>query len=120
MPNSGINPLESWHPSQRVRSVARSYIITGNGALRRDAWTYQTERTRSGRERELNRAVVPGQLSFITGRVCSGKLHRYITPRDLRHRLGGELFDQAVQAGWTDQGGPERTGNCHISDFALF
>ena len=120
MPNSGINPLESLHPSPRVRSVALAHIITGGEALRRDAWTYQTERTRSGRERELNRAVIPGQLSFITGRVCSGELHWYITPRDLRHRLGGELFDRVVQAGWIDQGGPERTGNCHISDFALF
>ncbi len=41
------------------------YIITGDGALRRHAWNYRPER-------ELNRANVPGQLSFITYQICTG------------------------------------------------
>ena len=38
--------------------------------------------------------------------------------RQLRHRLGSDLFDEVVQAGWSNSGRGEREGHCLASDFA--
>ena len=52
------------------------YIITGGGAVRRHAWNYETGRTLCGRDRELNRAIIPGEFRFITCQVCQVGLYR--------------------------------------------
>ena len=54
-------------------------------------------------------------------RSAPGELERYIRAlRELRHQLGEDLFDEVVQAGWIDDGRPERVGHCLVEDFALF
>ena len=81
------------------------YIITGGGAVRRPAWNYETERTLCGRERELNRAIVPGELRFVTCQVCQVALYRAQGDlKSLHSQLGQEmLIDVLVDVGVVDE-----------------
>ena len=96
------------------------YMITGPGALRRHVWDYQQERTLCGRDLERLTPRVTEILRAVSCGVCQVELNRYITAlRQLRLRLGETLFDDVVQAGWSDQGTGERTGKRLAGDLLL-
>ena len=86
-----------------------TYIITGGGALRRHAWNFTTGRTLCGRERELNRALVPGELRFVNCQVCQVALFRAQgNLQVLEEQLGKDmLIDVMVQAGVVDDAFPK-------------